>query len=234
MSNAIEFISAFNIIDSRMRAIYRGKGNLQFSDLVRRCAEFQMTIRKYEEDLLLCARLRNVIVHESRKDRIIAEPCDELTRLICHVAELLQSPPQLSLLKPKKVTFLSSETELGQAIEKISKTNYSNLPVYDGKRLIGVLNNRRIVRVLGQLLELGGTIEECLKLPCANVLHEDDMTRFYRILGRQNTIQDVIDAFEENRKLLAVLVTVSGKPNDEIVNLLTSADLPMLIRFLDE
>ena len=82
MSNAIEFISAFNIIDSRMRAIYRGKGNLQFSDLVRRCAEFQMTIRKYEEDLLLCARLRNVIVHESRKDRIIAEPCDELTRLI--------------------------------------------------------------------------------------------------------------------------------------------------------
>ena len=53
MSNAIEFISAFNIIDSRMRAIYRGKGNLQFSDLVRRCAEFQMTIRKYEEDLQL-------------------------------------------------------------------------------------------------------------------------------------------------------------------------------------
>ena len=40
MSNAVDFISAYNTIDSRLRAIYRGKGNLQFSDLVRRCAEF--------------------------------------------------------------------------------------------------------------------------------------------------------------------------------------------------
>ena len=72
MSNAIDFISAYNTIDSRLRAIYRGKGNLQFSDLVRRCAEFNNTVRKYEDDLLLCARLRNVIVHESKKDRIIA------------------------------------------------------------------------------------------------------------------------------------------------------------------
>ena len=74
MSNALDLISAYNIIDARMRAIYRGKGNLQFSDLVRRCAEFNRTVKKYEEDLLLCARLRNVIVHESRRDRIIAEP----------------------------------------------------------------------------------------------------------------------------------------------------------------
>ena len=234
MSNAIEFISAFNIIDSRMRAIYRGKGNLQFSDLVRRCAEFQMTIRKYEEDLLLCARLRNVIVHESRKDRIIAEPCDELTRLICHVAELLQSPPQLSLLKPKKVTFLSSETELGQAIEKISKTNYSNLPVYRGGRMLGVLNNRRVVRVVGQALERGENVGDVLQTPCADVLHEDDMFRFYKVLGKENTVQEAIDAFEENRKLLAVLVTSSGYVGDKIVNLLTSADIPQLIRMLEE
>ena len=34
--NALEFISAYNIIDARLRALYRGKGNLNFSDLVRR------------------------------------------------------------------------------------------------------------------------------------------------------------------------------------------------------
>ena len=83
MSNAIDFISAYNTIDSKLRAIYRGRGNLQFSDLVRRCAEFNNTVRKYEEDLLLCAKLRNVIVHDSNKDRIIAEPCDDMTQLIC-------------------------------------------------------------------------------------------------------------------------------------------------------
>ena len=234
MSNAVEFISAYNTIDARMRVNYRGKGNLQFSDLVRRCAQFHKTIRKYEEDLLLCARLRNVIVHESRKDRIIAEPCDELTLLICHVAELLQSPPRLSALKEKKVACLNADATVAEAIETISRTNFSNIPVYRGKRLVGVINNRRIVRVIGQTLQQGGAVEDCLHFPCSDVLHEDDMIRFYRVLGRQNDVQDAIEAFESNRKLLAVLVTNSGNPDGEIVNLLTSADLPMLIRLLEE
>ena len=60
------------------------------------------------------------------------------------------------------------------------------------------------------------------------------MFRFYKVLGKENTVQEAIDAFEENRKLLAVLVTASGYVGDKIVNLLTSADIPLLIRMLEE
>ena len=70
--------------------------------------------------------------------------------------------------------------------------------------------------------------------PCAQVLQEEDMNRFYRVLGRKDTVQEAIDAFEDNRKLLAVVVTESGYVGDKIVNLLTSADIPMLIRILEE
>ncbi len=233
MSNAIDFISAYNTIDSRMRSIYRGKGNLQFSDLVRRCAEFNNTVRKYEDDLLLCARLRNVIVHESKRDRIIAEPCAEITQLICHVAELLSQPPKLSVLKEKNVTGIEADATLADAVTRIAQTNYSNLPVYRGERMIGILNNRRIVRVMGQALERGEDMDEFLMTPCADVLHEEDMNRFYRVLGRNDTVQEAIDAFEDNRKLLAVVITENGH-SGKIVNLLTSADIPMLIRILEE
>lgn len=234
MSNAIDFISAYNSIDSRLRAIYRGKGNLQFSDLVRRCAEFNKTVRRYEDDLLLCARLRNVIVHESKKNRIIAEPCDDLTQLICHVADLLSSPPKLGALKEKNVTGIEAEATLSDALIRIAQTNYSNLPVYRNGRMIGILNNRRAVRVVGRALENGDDLNACLQTPCADVLHEEDMFRFYKVLGKNNTVQEAIDAFEENRKLLAVLVTESGYVGDRIVNLLTSADIPLLIRMLEE
>ncbi len=234
MSNAVDFISAYNTIDSRMRAIYRGKGNLQFSDLVRRCAEFNNTVRKYEDDLLLCARLRNVIVHESKKNRIIAEPCDELTRLICHVADLLSMPPKLSVLKEKNVTGIDAEATLADVLIRIAQTNYSNMPVYRKGRMIGILNNRRVVRVIGQALERGEDVDTCLQTPCADVLQAEDMHRFYRVLGRNDTVQEAIDAFEDNRKLLAVLVTESGQLGDRIVNLLTSADIPKLIRILEE
>ena len=234
MSNAIDFISAYNTIDSRLRAIYRGKGNLQFSDLVRRCAEFNNTVRKYEDDLLLCARLRNVIVHESKKDRIIAEPCDDLTRLICHVAELLSMPPRLSVLREKNVTGIDAEATLAEALVRIAQTNYSNLPVYRKDRMIGILNNRRVVRVVGQALERGEDVDVFLQTPCSQILQAEDMNRFYRVLGRGDTVQEAIDAFEDNRKLLAVVVTESGDAGDRIVNLLTSADIPMLIRILEE
>ena len=234
MSNAVDFISAYNTIDSRMRAIYRGKGNLQFSDLVRRCAEFNNTVRKYEDDLLLCARLRNVIVHESKKNRIIAEPCDELTRLICHVADLLSMPPKLSVLKEKNVTGIDAEATLADVLIRIAQTNYSNMPVYRKGRMIGILNNRRVVRVIGQALERGEDVDTCLQTPCADVLQAEDMHRFYRVLGRNDTVQEAIDAFEDNRKLLAGLVTESGQLGDRIVNLLTSADIPKLIRILEE
>lgn len=234
MSNAIEFISAYNAIDSRLRAIYRGKGNLQFSDLVRRCAEFNKTVRRYEDDLLLCARLRNVIVHESNKERIIAEPCDDLTELIVHVAELLNSPPKLSALRDKNVTGIDADATLSDAVVRIAQTNYSNLPVYRNGRMIGVLNNRRVVRVMGQALERERSLEELLQTPCADVLREEDLYRFYKVLGKKDTVQEAIDAFEENRKLLAVLVTESGYVGDTIVNLITSADLPQLIRMLEE
>ena len=234
MSNAVEFISAYNTIDSRLRAIYRGKGNLQFSDLVRRCAEFNKTVRRYEDDLLLCARLRNVIVHESKKDRIIAEPCDDLTRLICHVAELLSSPPKLSALKDKNVTGIDADATLSDAVVRIAQTNYSNLPVYRKGRMLGILNNRRLVRVMGQALEKGEDMDEFLTTPCSDVLREEDMNRFYRVLGKKNTVQEAIDAFEDNRKLLAVVVTENGYAGDTIVNLLTCADIPMLMRILEE
>ena len=234
MSNAIDFISAYNTIDSRLRAIYRGKGNLQFSDLVRRCAEFNNTVRKYEDDLLLCARLRNVIVHDSKKDRIIAEPCDDLTRLICHVAELLSMPPRLSVLREKNVTGIDAEATLAEALVRIAQTNYSNLPVYRKDRMIGILNNRRVVRVVGQALERGEDVDVFLQTPCSQILQAEDMNRFYRVLGRSDTVQEAIDAFEDNRKLLAVVVTESGDAGDRIVNLLTSADIPMLIRILEE
>ena len=234
MSNAIEFISAYNTIDSRLRALYRGKGNLQFSDLVRRCAEFNNTVRKYEEDLLLCARLRNVIVHESNKDRIIAEPCDDMTQLICHIAELLSMPPRLSVLKEKNVTGIDAAATLADARVRIAQTNYSNLPVCRGDRTVGILNNRRVVRVIGQALERGEDLDEFLLTPCAEILQEEDMTRFYRVLGPRDTVQEALDAFENNRKLLAVVVTQSGNAGDKIVNLLTSADIPQLMRILED
>lgn len=234
MSNAVEFISAYNTVDARLRAMYRGKGNLSFADLVRRCAEFNATVRKYEEELMSFARLRNAIVHESTRERIIAEPCDQATRLFSRIAELLTSPPLLSSLKQQNVISLDSRDPVSEAVRRMSRSAFSNLPVYSGKRMAGLLNYRRLVRELGETLERGEDVGEFFARPCGELLREEDMQRFYRVLSVKDTVQSAVDAFSENRKLLAVIVTPSGSAGDGIVNLVTLSDLPRLMQMLEE
>ena len=232
--NALEFISAYNIIDARLRTLYRGKGNLNFSDLVRRCADHNPVVRKYEDDLVFCAKLRNVIVHTTTTDRVVAEPCDEITQLMTHVAELLSSPPRLKLLKDKQVTGISAKETVEEALIRIAKSDYSNLPVYRGEKPVGMLNNRRLVRAIGSLLSQGGALEELLALPCEDILREEDIMRYYRVLGKETPIQDAVDAFAENRKLLAVIVTHRGNWGEPILNILTSSDIPRLLKYLED
>lgn len=232
--NALQFISAYNIIDARLRAIYRGKGSLNFSDLVRRCADHEPIVRRYEDDLIFCAKLRNVIVHTTTTERIVAEPCDEITQLITHIAELLSTPPKLRELKEKQVTGISAKQTVEEALIKIAKSDYSNLPVYRGEKPLGMLNNRRLVRAIGQLLSQGGAMEELLSLPCEDILREEDILRYYRILGKEAPIQEAVDAFRDNRKLLAVIVTPRGNWGEPILNILTAADIPRLLKYLED
>lgn len=230
MSNALEFIAAYNAIDAHMRALYRGKGTLGFADLVRRLAPAQSTLSKYEDELVAFARLRNAIVHNTTTDRVIAEPTDEATALICHIATLLTAPPKLGELKKKApVVGIESSESIGQAAKLISKTGYSNLPVYKQGRFLGIANNRSIVRALGEALIKGESADAFLKKATESLLSESDAL-YYKVLRLDDTVEDALEAFSNNRRLLAVIVS-DGR--GEIHKILTSMDIPRLIAMLD-
>lgn len=230
MSNALDFIAAYNAIDNYLRAHYKGKGMLGFSDLVRRLAPTQSTLNKYEDELVAFARLRNAIVHNTTTDRVIAEPTDEATALICHIASLLTAPPKLKELKKKApVVGIESTEDVGRAVKLIAKTGYSNLPVYKKGRFAGIVNNRSIVRALGEALMRGESADAFLQQKTENLLSESD-SLYYKVLRTDDTVEDAVSAFSNNRRLLAVVVT-DGK--GDIQKILTAMDIPRLIAMLD-
>ena len=156
ISNATEFIDSYNKIDAQLREMYGFKPAQSFTDVVRRSAEKNTVVRRYENELADYARLRNAIVHQSTDGRIIAVPCDDVVENIRFIERLLCSPPTVGeTLEDKRIVSIEAELSLRQAVMLMARTGYSNIPVYSGKRMIGIVNNRRVLRELGDISRRG-------------------------------------------------------------------------------
>lgn len=234
--NAALFLSAYNKIDAQLRTMYNFGSGQSFTDVVRRSAEKNAIVRRYENDLAEYARLRNAIVHQSMDGQVIAVPCDEVTARMEHIAALLSEPPCLcDVLPEKKVVSIEAGISLRQAVLLISRTGHSNLPVYDGKRMVGIVNNRRIIRELGAVLVRGQSADAYLsETPVGDILDESDMFVYYRYLSETDTVEEALSSFESNKKLIAVVVSEHGKMGERIRNIVTPADLVQLGKKLEE
>ena len=228
--NAAEFIDSYNKIDAQLREMYGFKPAQSFTDVVRRSAEKNTVVRRYENELADYARLRNAIVHQSTDGRIIAVPCDDVVENIRLIERLLCSPPTVGeTLEDKRIVSIEAELSLRQAVMLMARTGYSNIPVYSGKRMIGIVNNR------GDVLAQGRSADAWLsETPVADILAESDLFVYYKYLGKKDSLQEIVDAFEENRKLLAVCASENGRAGERIVNFVTSADLPRINKLLED
>ena len=235
-ANAAAFLSAYNKIDAQLRALYNFGSGQSFTDIVRRCAEKNAVVRRYEDELAEYARLRNAIVHQSTDGRDVAVPCDEVTREMERIASLLTEPPRIrDALPEKKVVSIEAGISLRQAVLLISRTGHSNLPVYDGRRMVGIVNNRRIIREVGAQLSRGQSVDAFLsETPVGDILDESDMFVYYKYLSENATLEEVLSAFETNKKLIAVVVSERGRMGERIRNIVTPADLVHISRKLED
>lgn len=234
--NAHEFLDSYNKIDAQLWQLYGFKPSQSFSDMIRRSAENNSVIRKYESDLIDYARLRNAIVHQSTDGRVIAVPCDEVVAEMRLIERLLCTPPTIGgVMREKKIVSIDDSVSVKQALLLIARTDFSNIPVYRGKRMVGIINNRRIIKALGEVSKRGESLDRfASETPVGDIVRESDLFTYYKYLGRKNTLQDVLAAFEENRKLLAVLVSEHGAVGERIENIITSADLVAVNKVLED
>ena len=138
-------------------------------------------------------------------------------------------------MQEKKIVSIEAGLSLRQAVLLISRTGYSNLPVYEGRRMIGIVNNRRIIKELGEAVQRGVSVDEWLSsTPVSAILAETDLFVYYKYLGKKDSLQDILNAFEENKKLLAVAISEHGTAGERIVNFVTPADLVRIAKLMED
>ncbi len=234
-SNAVRFIDAYNKIDYALRVQHNFKRSLSFSDMIRKAVVQNHIVRKYEDDLIDFGRLRNAIVHKSNDKFLIAEPHTDVTEKIEKIARLITTPPKVIETDCVHDVFtISYDVPVQSAIEIMAQTSYSNIPVFKDGVLIGVANGQKIIDAFGKFLLDGGDDTEFLQhKKIEEIVSQPTNTQYYAVASIDVTIEDVMNMFFTNRKLLCIILTKNGKMGETPVGIITSSDFMELNKIIE-
>ena len=230
----VRFINAYNTLDHSLRTQYNFKTNISFSDLIRRCSSLNQVIKLYEDDLIDFARLRNAIIH-NRSEEIIAEPHEDVVALIEKVARIVSTPPlAIEAIRSGEVCTISAEVSLRDLIVETSRVKFTNIPVYKGNVLIGVIRWRVLVEVLGRVITEQRSIDKFVsEMTLEQFLRDFPTNSHFRVASANITIEEVLNLFNRNRKLSVVIITRDGTVNDKPVGIITASDVMDLMKILE-
>lgn len=232
-TNAERFIDAFNSIDYTLRARYGLNRSMGFSDVIRKCVSLNYVVRKYEDDLIDYGRLRNAIVHQGNKDFVIAEPHLRIVEHIEKINKLINSPPKCIDICRRDIVSVDASASMEKVIKLMASSKYSNLPVYKDKKIIGIANGQKILDALGSYLLSGGKSKTFLE----NVQIEDMLSKiqsiYYKVASTDLTMEEGLNEFHNNPKLLAILLTKSGGPDEQALGIVTGVDAIEMNKVID-
>ena len=146
MANSDLFLISFNRIEKWMRDEMGNARNMGFTELVRRLAQRkQLMIRKYEDDLLQLAQLRNAIVHDRiAVDFVIAEPNDWTVKRIQLIEQELIQPETVLPRFAKRVTGFEQDLPLLELLKIVAEKRYSQFPLYNKGKFVALITLRNI------------------------------------------------------------------------------------------
>jgi predicted transcriptional regulator len=225
------FISAFNRIEKYLEAVVRPKDYLPFAQLVDKAAGKNSAVRRFKKRLKTLGNLRNWLVHDHEHGNELAVPTEHTVRGVEALAAALTSPPLLLAVASKSVHSCRPSDPVGAAARVMHDNSFSQLPVHDGEKLVGLLTGETIARWLAARLDGGvGILEE---EPVGKVLEHQEAAG-YVLVAQAATVFDGLKAFDEALRsgtaLQAVIVTTNALATETPLGIVTPADIPALVR----
>ena len=234
-SNATRFIDAYNRIDYALRVQNNIKRSMSFSDMIRRSVVTNHIVRKYEDDLIDYGRLRNAIIHKSNDKFIIAEPHLDVVEKIEKIARLIATPPKVIETKCVHDVFtVAHDVKVMNVIEIMSQTSYSNIPVFKDGVLIGVANGQKIINQFGSYVSSGKEpIEFLSNKTIGELVEAETEQQYFHVASVDVSIEEIMNMFFINRKLLCVILTKYGKMGETPIGIITTGDYMELNKIIE-
>lgn len=224
-ANSDLFLISFNRIEKWMRDEMGNARNMGFTELVRRLAQRkQLMIRKYEDDLLQLAQLRNAIVHDRiAVDFVIAEPNDWTVKRIQLIEQELIQPETVLPRFAKRVTGFEQDLPLLELLKIVAEKRYSQFPLYNKGKFVALITLRNIGFWLAKESQKG-PVDLTNKRALDLIIQNGKYTNYHFVPAKTH-IYEVEAMFREQGTLEAVLITKDGNPDGNLLGIVRPRDI---------
>jgi CBS domain-containing protein len=229
-TNSGRFLKAFRSIEQHLRKVAGSVRDAGVPELIGEATRRDPSIARHEVDLHKFRKLRNVLVHGDIDGTEIAWPSDLAVERIERVKTLLTSPPRVVSVFRGKVLSGKGDDPVGPAIRSMMEQTYSQMPVYDGKRFLGLLTMETVARFLGEHLDK--TVRDLRLTPLREVLNCTECEDAHIFIPAKMRLTEVLMKFEESdrqgKRIQAMLITREGGPDEKLIGIITIWDIPRI------
>lgn len=227
MDNATRFLNAFAGIEKQLREINR-TSNATFKQLVLEGSKKNTVVKNHKENLLEYAELRNAIVHQrGNYNEIIAQPADSAVEEMELVLKKLKVEPTALMFASSPVEYADGSHSLIQVCEMMEKLDTSKFPVYEEGKCLGLVTYKTIA--------IHGVLHNHPSITVKEALGEDKMQGI-AFIGKNESLVNIVKLMMRNlqkgEQVYALIVTEHGKPHQKPLGIITLADMPKIIEYL--
>lgn len=223
-SNADTFLSAYNRIDQFLNRWKEGDDYIPFASLVNYFSKRNAVIKRFQNDLLEFAELRNAIVHNRvTPNYVIAEPHEETVTHILYIETEITKPKLVIPAFEKFVQTFHLDDSLASLLTIVREKEFSQFPVYGKDGFKGLLTPRGITQWLAAHIDknhvnLNGTT-------IGEVLAVEVRRDHYKFISRKTTVHQAMEMMkgnpDKNFRLEAILITERGHPDEKLLGIIT-------------
>jgi predicted transcriptional regulator len=128
----------------------------------------------------------------------------------------------------KEVSRVSSTTSLIEVLVKMRQKKYSQLPVYDDEKYVGLLTENGISRWLSKQIKRKAGLVDLKGVPVTDVLAQEERRPTCLFVDKAKQVIDIVNLFGDKRELETVIITKDGNENEEPLGIVTRWDITRL------
>lgn len=228
MENSDRFLAAFNRIEAYLKEEGDASKYEGFSRALNKALYKNPMIKNFKEDLEKFSDLRNIIIHESIKPNyVIAEPHIEVVERIEKIADMLESPERVIPKFRREVKKVGLYDNIALPL-KLIRSGYSQFPVYNEGKFIGLLSDKCIAKWLAHFFE--EDIQSIYKVNVEEILKYDESNgRNVKFVDKNTTVYNALSIFSryrnKNIRVEAILITPNGRVDENLLGIITPRDI---------